>query len=341
MKKISMLLACLLIITTTVGCTGGNTGSTSQAPASSNTAPSGESVQANSDTVPYIAVITKSFVGDFWKTVELGAKEAGEQLGIKVTIEGPDAETNIEQQIKMIENAVQKGADAIVISALDTKAMVPAVEDAISKGVVVVTFNSKLESDKIACHIATDNWAAGVLAGEKLSEVLEGQGKVAIIGSVEGVKNNRDRSDGAAEIIAANSGMNLIGIQYCDNDMNKAISIAKDFMTANPDIAGFFSNNETSSIGVATALKENGMEGKIKHIAFDSSAQIIAQVKGGISDGFVTQDPYRMGYLAVESALKVINGEEVPSFVDTGCVYVDMNNMEEQDIEKILYPFGK
>jgi ribose transport system substrate-binding protein len=162
----------------------------------------------------YVAVIMKSYSGDFWKTVELGALTAGKDLGIKVTVEAPDTETNMEQQIKMVENAVTKGADVIAISVLDTKAMIPAIEQAVAAGVKIITFNSMIDSKLPLTHVATDNWAAGELAGKALGEALGGKGKYAILGAVQGVKNNRDRSDGAAAYIKKNfPGMELITIR--------------------------------------------------------------------------------------------------------------------------------
>jgi len=287
----------------------------------------------------YVAVIMKSFAGDFWKTVELGAKSAGNDLGIRVTVEACDTETNIEQQIKMVENAITKGANVIAISVLDSKALVPAIEQAKAAGVKIITFNSAVDSNIPLTHVATDNWAAGELAGKALGEAMKGEGKYAILGAVQGVKNNRDRSDGAASYIQKNyPNMKLIAIRYTDNDLNNALAITSDLITANPDIKGFFSNNETTTIAVSTILTEKGMIGKIKHIGFDATNQTIDAMKKGITNAIVTQVPFKMGYLAVQSAYYANQGKTLPAITDTGVALVTMENLNSPEIQKILNP---
>ncbi|MDP2792207.1 MAG: ABC transporter substrate-binding protein [Rectinemataceae bacterium] len=287
----------------------------------------------------YVAVIMKSYSGDFWKTVELGAKTAGKDLGVKVTVEAPDTETNIEQQVKMVENAVIKGANVIAISVLDSKALIPAIEQARSAGVKILTFNSAIDSKIPLTHVATDNWAAGEMAGKALGEAMKGQGKFAILGAVQGVKNNRDRSDGAASYIAKKfPNMTLITIRYTDNDLNNALAITSDIITANPDIGGFFSNNETTTIAVSIVLGEKGKIGKIKHIGFDATAQTVGSLKSGITSSIVTQVPFKMGYIAVQSAVDANQGKTLPLVTDTGVALVTMDNLNTPEIQKILNP---
>ncbi len=287
----------------------------------------------------YVAVIMKSYSGDFWKTVELGALTAGKDLGIKVTVEAPDTETNMEQQIKMVENAVTKGADVIAISVLDTKAMIPAIEQAVAAGVKIITFNSMIDSKLPLTHVATDNWAAGELAGKALGEALGGKGKYAILGAVQGVKNNRDRSDGAADYIKKNfPGMELITIRYTDNDLNNALAITSDIITANPDIKGFFSNNETTTIAVSIVLEEKNKVGLIKQVGFDATAQTIGALENKIISSIVTQVPFKMGYVAVQSALEALQGKTLPAVTDTGVALVTLANLASPEVQKIINP---
>jgi ribose transport system substrate-binding protein len=284
----------------------------------------------------------KSYSGDFWKTVELGAKAAGTDLGVRVTVEAPDSETNIEQQIKMVETAVIKGAKIIAISVLDTKGLVPAIEQASAAGVKIITFNSQVASELPLTHVATDNWAAGVLAGKTLGELLGGKGKYAVIGAVEGVKNNRDRSDGAVDYIKKNfPEMKLITIQYTDNDLNKGLAIGGDIITANPDIAGFFSNNETTTISVATVLEEKRLIGKVKHVGFDATKQTLGFLNNGVTNAIVTQVPFNMGYMTIQRALESTKGMALEKVTDTGVALVTKENLNTDKIQKIIDPLKK
>ena len=289
----------------------------------------------------YIAMFPKAYIGDFWKSVEMGAQQAAADYGVTITFEGPESETDLEGQIQLIENAIIKGADAIAIAPLDSVGNVPVIETAHEKGIPVITFNSKLESDIPLTHVATDNWAAGEMAGKALGEALEGKGKFAIIGANEAVKNNRDRSDGAAAYIAENfPDMELITIQYTDGDMTKALSVSSDIITANPDIAGFFTNNETTTIALATVLQEKGLAGKITHVGFDATLQTVGYITDGTTTAIVTQVPYNMGYLAVEKALAAYNGEELESVYDTGVALVTAENLDTEEIQSIVNPQG-
>ena len=287
----------------------------------------------------YVAMIMKSYSGDFWKTVELGAKTAGTDLGVRVTVEAPDTETNIEQQIKMVETAVIKGANILAISVLDTKGLVPAIEQAAAKGVKIITFNSMIDSPLPLTHVATDNWAAGLLAGKALGELLGGKGKYAVLGAVEGVKNNRDRSDGAVDYIKKNfPGMQLVTIQYTDNDLNKGLAITSDLITANPDIAGFFSNNETTTISVATVLEEKKLIGKIKHVGFDATNQTVGFLTSKVTNAIVTQVPFNMGYMTVQRAVEATKGESLDKITDTGVALVTLENLNSEKVQKIINP---
>lgn len=349
MKKLSAIVLSLLLTLAFTACSSSvvTTESTTLASQTTSTASTDLLTSQVTDTTKapkkdiYIAMISKSFVGDFWKTVEIGARAAADENGVTLTYEGPDTETNIEQQIKLVENAIIKKADVIVLSCLDSDALVPAIESANAAGIKVITFNSVLNSDIPLTLVATDNWKAGEMAGKALGEALGGKGKYAIIGAVEAVKNNRDRSDGAADYITKNfPEMQLVTIQYTDNDLNKALAVTSDIITANPDIAGFFSNNETTTIGVATILEEKGKTGSIKHVGFDATQQTIGYLSSGITDAIITQVPYQMGYLSVISAIDACQGKQLEPVTDTGAALVTLDNLMTPEIQKIVNPLG-
>ena len=343
MKKLGLLIVSLVLVFALVAC-GSSPASTPSANSSSEAAgqPAADASEAPAEAQDiYVALFPKAFAGDFWKTVELGAVQAAEENGITLTYEGTDTESDIEQQVQFVENAITKRADVIAIACLDNEALVPVAEQANEAGIKVITFNSAMNSDIPATHIATDNWAAGELAGKALGEAMGGTGKYAVIGAVESVKNNRDRSEGAVSYITEHfPDMELITIQYTDADLNRALAVTSDIITANPDIGGIFSNNETTTIGATTVLKEKGKSGEIVHVGFDATIQTIENLKDGTSAAIVTQDPFNMGYQTVINALKVLNGETVEPIIDTGVALVTPENLETPEMQKIVNPLG-
>lgn len=288
-----------------------------------------------------IAVFCKAYIGDFWQSVEAGCYAAADDLGVNITVDGMSSETDLEGQIKLIENAIIRGVDVICLAPIDSVGNISVVERAIEKGIKVLTFNSKLDSDIALTHVATDNWAAGELGGKALGEAMGGEGKYAVIGAVESVKNNRDRSDGCTSYIEANfPDMELVAVQYCEGDMNKALSIATDLITANPDLKGFFTNNESTTIALATVLAEKGLKGQIVHVGFDATVQTADFLRDGTTAAIVTQVPYNMGYMAVEKAVAAYNGEELEPTYDTGVALATPENVDSEEIQAIINPLG-
>lgn len=286
-----------------------------------------------------IAVFCKAFIGDFWQSVTAGCEAAAADYGVNITVDGMSSESDLEGQIKLIENAIIKGVDVIVLAPIDSVGNVSVVETAVEKGIKVITFNSKLESDLPLTHVATDNWAAGELGGKALGEAMGGTGKYAVIGAVESVKNNRDRSDGCVSYIEENfPDMELVAVQYCEGDMNKALSIATDLITANPDLKGFFTNNETTTIALATVLAEKGLVGELVHVGFDATKQTADYLRDGTTAAIVTQVPYDMGYIAIEKALAAYDGEELEESYDTGVALATPENVDSEEIQSIINP---
>lgn len=286
-----------------------------------------------------IDIFMKSNSGDFWAAVESGAKDAGEKLDAVVSVYACDSETNYEQQIQQIESSISRGVDAIAVACLDSEALAPVVEEAANKGIKVISFNGILNSEVILTHVATDNYAAGEMAGEALAKAMEGKGKYVVLGAAEGVKNNRDRSEGCIAYITENyPDMELISSQYMDNDMSIATSMLNDWITANPDLGGIFTNNETGTIAAATVLEERGKIGEIQHVGFDATVQTVTQITEGITDSIVSQQPYKMGYLSVEKCIALLDGEEIEKSIDTRVLLVTEENKDSEEVNAIINP---
>ncbi len=125
-----------------------------------------------------VMVIPKGTTHEFWKTIHAGAVKAAQDHGdVEIVWQGPQKEDDRSEQIALIENAIAAKVDGIVLAPLDSKAMVAPVERAVAAGIPVVIIDSALESDKPVSYVATDNYHGGVLAAERLAEVLDGRGE--------------------------------------------------------------------------------------------------------------------------------------------------------------------
>ncbi len=292
----------------------------------------------------YIAVICKGSQHEFWRTVEQGAMDAGEELGIRITFEAPEDESQIDAQIEMMEKAISEHADAIVLAPLDTDKLNPSIEKAYKENIPVITLDSDVTSTLRKATIGTDNESAGAIAARNAISLMNGKGQIAVVSYVEGAQTAIARNNGFINEINANNEnntMDIVDLQYCDGDSNKAYAIAKEYISKYPDLACIYAANEGSAVGVAKAVEEFNKQDDLVIIGFDSSAEEIDYLSRGIIDGMMVQNPYNMGYLGVRNINKVLDDKKIEAKIDTGATYVDSNNLEDEDTQWLLYPLGK
>ena len=286
---------------------------------------------------PYIAIVSKGFQHQFWQAVKQGAEEEAKAEGARITFEGPPTEQDIEQQVTMLTNAIQKKPAAIGFAALDSKASAPLMDQAKAQDIPVIAFDSGVESDVPLTTAATDNTAAAAEAAKHMSELIGGKGKVALVVHDQTSLTGIQRRDGFVEWMKANApDIELLPVQYGGGDQAKSADIAKSIIQANPDLKGFYGANEGSAIGVVKGVEESGKKG-ITIIGFDSGKAQIDAIKSGVMAGAITQNPVGMGKELVANAMKAIKGETLPKTVDTGFFYYDKNNIDDPEIAAVLY----
>src|SRR4051812_49049489 len=208
---------------------------------------SSASTQASSNggSTPYIAIVSKGFQHQFWQAVKQGAEQEAKAEGAKITFEGPPTEQDIEQQVTMLTNAIQKKPAAIGFAALDSKASAPLMDQAKSQNIPVIAFDSGVDSDVPLTTAATDNKAAAAEAAKHMSELIGGKGKVALVVHDQTSQTGIDRRDGFIEWMKANApDIQLLPVQYGGGDQAKSADITKSILQANPDLKGIYGANE-------------------------------------------------------------------------------------------------
>jgi ribose transport system substrate-binding protein len=289
------------------------------------------------DEQKYIAIVSKGFQHQFWQAVKKGAEQQAAKENARITFEGPATEADIEAQVTMLTNAIAKNPDALGFAALDSKAAAPLLEDAKSRNIPVIAFDSGVEGDIPVTTAATDNKAAAAEAAKHLSELLGGKGKVALVVHDQTSRTGIDRRDGFVEWMKSNApGITLLPPQYGGGDQAKSADITKSIIASNPDVTGIYGANEGSAIGVVKGVEEAGKKG-IKIVGFDSGKAQIDAIKNGTMAGAITQNPVGIGEQTVAAAMKVIRGESVPKVIDTGFFWYDKTNIDDPKIAAVLY----
>ncbi|MBE7048240.1 MAG: BMP family ABC transporter substrate-binding protein [Ruminococcaceae bacterium] len=287
---------------------------------------------------PYIAVIAKGFQHKFWQTVKKGAEQAAEDLGVTITFEGPDTEAQIDKQVEMLDAAMSKNPVAICLAALDSRAVLSALEKAQSRGIPVVGFDSGVDSDIVVATAATDNEAAAALAADKLAEAIGKKGEIGMVVHDQVSTTGRARRDGFINRIESTyPDIDIVEVLYGEGDHTKSADAAKAIMTAHPSLKAIYGSNEGSAIGVMLAVEEMNKVGKVQVVGFDSGKKQVDSIRSGDMLGAVTQNPIQIGYKAVEAAYRAYQGETVQKTIDTGFEWYDKNNVDSDIIKDLLY----
>lgn len=287
-----------------------------------------------------IAVIPKGTTHVFWKTVEKGAKEAGEELGADIIWKGPLKENDRAQQIQVVQQFISQGVSGIVLAPLDFRALVAPVREAMEKDIPVVIFDSALDGkpgEDFISFVATDNLNGGRIGGEQLIEILGGTGKVVLLRYLVGSASTNDREEGFLEVVRKREGIEvLVDNRYAGPTAGEAKTQSLNMIDQIRSADGIFCSNESATYGMLLALRQERLAGRIRFVGFDASPPLVEALADGEIDALVVQNPERIGNMAVRALVGHLNGEEVDPVVDTGATLVTRENMNDPEIERLI-----
>ncbi|AXH98268.1 ribose ABC transporter substrate-binding protein RbsB [Sporosarcina sp. PTS2304] len=242
----------------------------------------------------------------FFVTLSEGVKEQAKESGSKVIV--VDAQDDASKQASDVEDLIQQGVDLLIINPTDSQAVVSAVESANSSNIPVITVDRSAEGGEVVSHIASDNKAGGVLAGEYMLELLgEDNAKVVELEGIAGSSAARDRGAGFNE--AVNGKVNIVAKQTANFNRAEGLTVMENILQANPDIAGVFAHNDEMALGALEAIHSAGKD--VIVIGFDATDDAIASVKEGKLAATIAQKPEEIGKKAMEAAVATLKGEEV------------------------------
>jgi ribose transport system substrate-binding protein len=286
-----------------------------------------------------IAVIPKGTAHLFWLSVEAGAVAAGKNLGVRVLWTGPAQETEYDRQIQIVDSMIARHVDGMAIAAAEKTALVHSIDRASASGIPVTVFDSGVDTDHYVSFIATNNYQAGKMAARELARLLNQKGKIAVLMHTPGSASTMERENGFYETIAKEfPGIRVVARQYGMSDRSKAMAAAEDMLTANPGLDGMFASAEPSSVGAALAVKTRGLTGRIKLVAFDSTDSLIQDLRNGVINSLVVQDPFEMGYKAVATLVDKFNGKTPPKRIDVPAYIVRKDDLDKPDVKQLLNP---
>ncbi|CAM3101052.1 substrate-binding domain-containing protein [Paenibacillus lupini] len=288
-----------------------------------------------------VTVKAKGQMIDFWKVLITGVEDAAHEFGANVSVIGPPSETEIDVQIKQLEQAIQEKPDAIVMAATDYNRLVPIAEQIVKAGIKLITVDSGINSDDSLSSIATDNIAAGEKAGEEMAKLLPStdSSKIAIMSFVYGTSSQIEREKGVRQWLKNNTQIEVANTYYSEGQLDIAYNRTKELLSKDPSIKGIVGLNEPSTVGAGKAIMDLGLSGKVKLVGFDSSVDEVKLIEGGVLQATIVQKPYNMGYLSVKTAIEAVRGKKIPKQIDTESVIINEDNMYTEQNQKLLFPF--
>ncbi len=293
-----------------------------------------------------IAVIPKGTIHEFWRSIEAGARKAEQELaeaGTKVQIiwKGPLREDDRDQQIQVVENFTSRKVSAMVLAPLDSQALVKPVETAVGAGIPVVIIDSDLKTDKHASFVATDNFRGGQMGGEHLAKLIGGKGNVILLRYAVGSASTEAREAGFLDALKQFPDIKILSSdQYAGATRETSYQASQNLLNRyGREVNGVFCPCEPVAVGMAKALRDLGYAGgKVKMVGFDTGGQTVADLRAGDIQGLVVQNPLRMGYEGVMTAVKHLKGGKVPNRLDTGVTLVTKENMDRIEVKELLEP---
>lgn len=316
MKKhfLFQIYVLIMLVCTLVGCNTNNTTSES-------------SDSSSKEEKSKVVVVLQSLTSEYWNFVQAGAEQAFNDYNVDGTILGPSSESQVMEQINMMQDALTKGPDALVVSATQPETAIPTFNQYKESNIPVLLINQDVDWDDKVTFIGTDNFTAGKKGGELLASKLQKGDKVSLIGGVLGSQTHRDRLDGAKEALVA-AGMEVVAEQPADSDKSKAMNVMENIIESNPGLKGVFVSSDDMAMGASRGVQNKGAD--VQVVGLDGTVESIESVIKGNTVGTVAQNPYDMGYKGVENAIKAIKGESVEKRIDTGAELITKENAQER-----------
>ncbi len=276
---------------------------------------------------------------DFWAIVQQGIKEAAREFGAQVSVTGPMYEREVLDQVRIMRKVIKQNPRLIILAASDYNKLREPVKEAHDHGIPVITLDSAVNSDIPISFIATNNIEAGKKAGREMVNLLKHKRRknIAIVSHIRGTATAIERERG---VRAACEGCNIIGTWYCDVEEEKAYRITLELLRYY-NIDGIVALNEVSTLGVAQAVDELNAKDRVTVVGFDNAPREMEYLEAGVIKATVIQNPYKMGYLAVKTAVRYLKGQAVQPIINTGSLLITKENMFKREYQEIIFPFSQ
>jgi ribose transport system substrate-binding protein len=322
-RKIPPLIALLSVITL-AGC-GSSSSSTSSA-GSSSASTAAAATTSSSSSNKSLALIQGTKADNFYVTMGCGAKYEAGKLGYSINVQGP-ADFAAPEQIPIVDAITAQHPGAVLIAPTDTHALIAPMQQMKSAGIKVIQVDTTVSDPSIAAaSISSNNVEGGAKAADELAKLIGDKGSVIVMNEQAGVSTTEARIQGFLQEIKKYPGIKPLATQYVGDNPAKAAQAITAVYAAHPDLAGVFATNVLVAQGVDTGLTTAHAASKIKIVGYDADPTQVADLKSGIVQALIAQEPYQEGVDGVEQAVNALTGKPTQSIL-TGLAVLTRSNL--------------
>lgn len=257
-----------------------------------------------------LALVVSTLNNPFFVTLKEGAEGKASELGYNLVV--LDSQNDPAKELANVEDVLNKDVKLLLINPTDSDAVRSAIRAANRKDVPVVTLDRGASGGDVVSHVASDNIQGGEMAAALVDTTLNGTGKVVELQGVPGTSAARDRGEGFHKGIDAVPGLVIVASQAADFDRTKGLNVMENILQAQPEIDIVFAHNDEMALGAIKAIEAAKRD--ILVIGFDGTDDAVAAVNDGTMLATVAQQAGMIGAIGVETADKVLKGEEVPAY---------------------------
>jgi ribose transport system substrate-binding protein len=267
-----------------------------------------------------IAFVMKTLNHPFFLDMQRGAEEAAQKAGIQLVVQAAEREIDVEKQMQIIENLLQTGVRALIVTPSGSREIASAIVKANRANVPVIVVDTRVDPKiaaenklKIDSFIGSDNYEGGRLAGEHMVKITGGKARVAVLEGIPGHETGDSRLRGFKDALQKHTGMTIVASQPANWERDQGFTVFQNMLQAHPDVDALFACNDLMALGAVEAIAAAGRSGRIRVVGFDALDDARKAIDAGRMDASMAQSPRDMGRLGVEAAARVLKGETVPA----------------------------
>jgi ribose transport system substrate-binding protein len=296
------------------------------------------SASADSGEKKVKVTFIQGVAGDpFYETMACGAKAEAAKDNVDLTIQGAK-NWDVSLQIPLLNSVIAAKPDALFIAPNDSQALVQPLKQATSAGIKVVLVDTTLsDTSFVASAIASDNVKGGEAAADALAKLIGEKGPVLLVGGQPGVSTAEARQKGFEEGLKKYPNITYLGNVFTSNGVAKISQLVSAQLAAHPDLAGIFALSTDQSEGANNAVKAAGKAGQVKVVGFDAGPTQVEQLRNGVVQALVAQQPAQIGADGVQQAAFAARGETVEKEIGTDSTVITADNVDTPDVKKYLY----